>query len=93
MISTIGEALSQGWKITVRCAWGRRDAMKTIRECVSSVDLDLHTLVWTRGRDFPITSLETRMKCPRCGSRRVTVLFHSPPAEPSVKRAANGRLW
>jgi len=28
MIATIGEALDQGWTITVRCAWGKREAMK-----------------------------------------------------------------
>jgi hypothetical protein len=38
-------------------------------------DLDLETLIWTRGREFPLSWLESRLKCPRCGSRRVTVLF------------------
>jgi hypothetical protein len=87
MISTIGESWDQGWKITVRCAWGKRDAMKSIRECIASVDLDLETLVWTRGRAFPLDSLATRMKCPRCGSRRVRVLFHPPPGKSNVRAA------
>jgi len=87
MISTIGEAWDQGWTITVRCAWGKRDAMKSIRECIASVDLDLETLVWTRGRAFPLDSLATRMKCPRCGSRRVRVLFHPPPGSGAIRAA------
>jgi hypothetical protein len=37
-----------------RCAWGKREGMKHIRECVYAAELDLQTLVWTRGRDFPL---------------------------------------
>jgi hypothetical protein len=49
------------------------------RECIARVAIDLETLAWIRGRDFPIARLDSRMKCPRCGSRRVLVAF-SPPA-------------
>jgi hypothetical protein len=87
MISTIGEAYDHGWKVTVRCAWGRREGMKTIRDCPDYVELDLRTLIWTRGRDFPLDLLGSRMKCMRCGSRRVRVLFH-PPATGSAARVA-----
>jgi len=61
-IETLGEALSHGWRITVRCAWGKREGMKSIRECVYGRELDLETLVWTRGRAFPLSRLETRLK-------------------------------
>ena len=47
--------------------------MKRVRECVYGGELDLLTLVWTRGRDFPLGMVESRLKCPRCGSRRVRV--------------------
>ena len=88
MVETLGEAWDQGWKIEARCAWGKRDAMKSIRECKASVSLNLETLVWTRGRDFPLDSLADRMKCPRCGSRRVRLLFHPPSAEPGIAISA-----
>lgn len=78
MIATIGEALDLDWKLTVACRWGKRDGMKSIRECQYRHDLDLLTLVWTRGRAFPLAGLETRMRCPRCGSRRVSVFFQPP---------------
>jgi hypothetical protein len=29
-------------------AWGPRDGMKRVRECVHGAELDLQTLVWTR---------------------------------------------
>jgi hypothetical protein len=80
-VETLGEAFSMGWRIRVRCAWGPRDGMKRVRECVFGGELDLQTLIWTRGRDFPLTMLETRLKCPRSGSRRVRVAFTVPPNE------------
>jgi len=85
-VETLGDAFGAGWRIRVRCAWGPRDGMKRVRECVYGAELDLQTLVWTRGRDFPIGRLESRLKCPRCGSRRVTVLFE-PPAHRQTVRA------
>jgi hypothetical protein len=32
-------------------------------------------LVWTRGEQVRLDQLESRLKCPRCGQRRVTVMF------------------
>jgi DNA-directed RNA polymerase subunit RPC12/RpoP len=78
-IETIGEALDAGWRLTARCAWGKREAMKTVRACIQTYQLDLRTLVWTRGRAFPLSSLESRLRCPRCGSRRIVVMFQPPP--------------
>ena len=71
MISTIGEALNNGWKLRVYCRQGKRDGMGSVRGCTAFVEIDLETLVRTRGRDFPIARLDTRMKCARCGSRQV----------------------
>jgi hypothetical protein len=39
------------------------------RPCVYREELNLHTLVWTRGRNFPLARLESRLMCPRCGNR------------------------
>jgi hypothetical protein len=78
-IETLGEAFSAGWGVTVRCAAGPRDGMKRVRECVYGGSLDLATLVWTRGQEFPLARLEGRLKCPRCGSRNVRVAFSVPP--------------
>lgn len=77
-IETLGEAYAASWRLTVRCAWGPHDGMKRKRECVSGAKLDLQTLMWTRGRDFPLSSLEARMKCPSCGSRRVRIMYDVP---------------
>jgi|ERR1019366_4415051 hypothetical protein len=81
-VETLGEALSLGWGVTTRCASGTREAMKRVREYTFRQELDLETVVWTRGRDFSLSSLESRL--PRCGSRRVVVLFEPP----SLRRTA-----
>jgi hypothetical protein len=37
--------------------------------------MDFETLVATRGPNFPLSRLESRLMCPACGNRRVTVVF------------------
>ena len=53
-IETLGQACFSGWKITARCAWGHREGLKSIRRCMASIRLDLESLVWTRGAEFPL---------------------------------------
>ena len=53
-VETLGEAWSSGWRVHVRCALGLRADMKSIRECHYRRELDLETIVCTRGRDFPL---------------------------------------
>ncbi len=36
------------------------------------------TLVWTRGQAFPLSRLESRLRCPMCGSREMVLLFSVP---------------
>ena len=76
-----------GSTVTARCSGGVVDARTHTRPCVYQEELDLHTLVWTRGRNFPLTRLESRLMCPRCGCRRVVIVFR-PPAEPQRARPA-----
>jgi hypothetical protein len=79
-IETIGEAYLLGWRVTVRCSYGRSDGPKSrsSRECNYRKELDMETLVWTRGGRFPLSRLEVRLRCPRCGSRNVVVLYQPP---------------
>lgn len=83
-VETIGEAWQLGWSVTARCAFGNNDGMRSIRACIHSYDLDMRTLVWTRGAAFPLSQLGSRLKCPACGSRRVTLLFTVPKEPQSV---------
>jgi hypothetical protein len=83
-IETLGEAYTHGVTAIVYCAWGKRDGMKSIQECVFSKRLDMATLVCTRGRDFPMALLAQRVRCPRCGSRRMRVLYDFPTKATAV---------
>ena len=91
-VETIGEAYSLGWRVRARCVHSREDGAhsKSSRECIYRKDLDMETLVWTRGRDFPLSRLESRLRCPRCGSRNVVVLFQ-PPANAGIEKADERR--
>lgn len=91
-IETLGDALTHSVKIHMRCAYGNREGLKTIRECQFKTVLDNLTLVCTRGRDMPIMLLQERLRCPRCGSRRIR-LFLAIPDQPQTQalRIANPR--
>jgi hypothetical protein len=39
---------------------------------------DVKTWIWTRGDNFPLKLLESRIRCPNCGKLGVTVLFAVP---------------
>lgn len=77
-IETLGEAWTAGWGIEARCAQGGQDGLNRFRECLWRISMDMPTLLATRGRDFPVALLASRLRCPQCGSRKVAVLFHTP---------------
>jgi hypothetical protein len=91
MVTTLGEAWRLGWRATARCLVtgpppkSRHDRVAVY--CETTTELDMKTLVWTRGEGFPLDQLESRLKCPCCGSRRVKVIF-SVPGHPRSQRAA-----
>jgi hypothetical protein len=77
-IETLGEAWSLGWRIYVRCLDDGMEGLKHKRECGYKQYLDMETLTCTRGRAFPIAHIADRLRCPRCGCRKMAVMF-SPP--------------
>ena len=96
-VETIGEAWSLGWRVVARCVRGREDgpARNQAGRCAYRKELDLETLVCTRGPAFPLSSLERRLRCPRCGNRRMVVMLSRRRhvrhlfEEISVSRASN----
>jgi hypothetical protein len=86
-VETLGEAFSYGWRVTARCAAGKQDGMHRHRECMYRGELNMETLVWTRGRAFPLSRLETRLRCPMCGSRDVILMFSVPTNAQAAKAA------
>jgi hypothetical protein len=83
-VETIGEALAAGWRIHARCLGGIVDNTRSTAKRRHRVELSLETLAWTRGRNMPLSGLRERMMRPRCGNRRVNLIFEPPPV---AKRA------
>jgi hypothetical protein len=79
-VETLGEAMNMFWRIHMRCLDDGRRGLKHKRECGFRRELDVETLVCTRGRDFPLARLADRLRCPRCGCLRIAVVFDPPSA-------------
>ena len=77
-VETLGEALDLSWRIHMRCLDDEREGLKHKRRCDFRLQLDLQTLVATRGRDFPLAFIGERLRCPCCGCRRIGVMFKPP---------------
>ncbi|MFJ5486927.1 hypothetical protein ACIKTA_04505 [Hansschlegelia beijingensis] len=75
----IGRTARPFWSLKARCAHGKRDGMKSIRECHREYELEMETLVWTRGAGLPLGDLAGRLRCPACRSLKVAVAFMPPP--------------
>jgi hypothetical protein len=60
-VKTLGAARSLGWKVHMRCAHGYWEGTRSMRRCVYRKQLDLETLVATRGPNFPLSRLESRL--------------------------------
>lgn len=79
-IETLGDAFAHSAKVWIACAWGPvTHGYQRKRECKYRYTLDLETLLITRGRGFPAARLAERVRCPRCGSRDMRVIWEYPP--------------
>jgi hypothetical protein len=86
-VETLGEALSYGWRVTARCAWGKhREGLKSKRECVYRAELDMETLVWTRGRAF---CLDWKAGC---GANAGTIFTGQARQNPNLSTPA-AKIW
>lgn len=84
-IESLGDAWDAGYRLRAKCAWGkRRDGLKSIPVCSYAYELDVQSLLWTRGRPFPVSGLARCLKCPMCGSRHVSVVLIPPAGGPTV---------
>jgi hypothetical protein len=77
---TIGEAYDAKWGVRMRCQRGDHRGPVKIDPCHYESQLCLLTLVATRGRDFPLPRLASRIRCPNCGDLGVALAFDVPGA-------------
>jgi len=77
-----GQAWRLGWRVRARCLLvGHKPKTRdrTSVWCDTSAELDMKTLVWwTRGDAMPLERLQGLFRCPKCGSRKITVAFEVP---------------
>lgn len=87
MAEFLGEAFDEGWRVRIRCNRGSRVGFTKVgNPCRFSGELDMQTLTATRGRAFPLSLLGSRLRCPRCGSQGVSVMFEPPKPAPVIGR-------
>jgi hypothetical protein len=55
-----------------------------VEPCGYATELDLESLIWTRGAKYPCWRLASRLKCPRCGGTAVEVAW-LPGGSPAVR--------
>jgi hypothetical protein len=79
-VQTLGEAWKLGWRIRARCFWTapNKNGKRIVPWCDTTVQLDMVTLIWTRGEMFPLEQLSDRLRCPKCGKLGVRVFFEPP---------------
>ena len=86
-VETLGVARSLGWKVHMRCANGCRQETRSMRRCVYRKQLDLETLVATRGPNFPLGRLEARLMSP--GDVAHKTMIETGPSGSKVKRPSD----
>lgn len=89
-VTTMGAAWALGWKATARCLGKLRDKPKDTRDCTFTCDLDMNTLVMSKGPNFPLEMLQVRMICPRCGGRDIAIMYQPPSGRPEAIRLRSG---
>jgi rubredoxin len=77
-IETLGQAFEAGWVAHARCNGRSRATPKSSRACLYAYELDMTTLLLTRGPSFPLERLPSRLLCPRCGAPNLSVVYFVP---------------
>lgn len=93
-VRTLGDAWRYGWTARAVCQFmseGKRTERRNI-SCRTVYDLDLQSIIWTRGERFPRDQLESRLRCPRCGQMRVQIVW-SVPNTPKRNVASGGNQF
>jgi len=73
-IENLEQAVRAGWQCRVRCTFGH-GAIAKMDRCDFSYQLNMQTLLCTRGAAFPLSQLASRLMCPKCSERRVLLAF------------------
>lgn len=86
-MSTLGDAWTHGWEISVFCEGGIEPGPRKHKHCDFKYDIDMLTMLITRGRAFPLCDLPNKMRCPRCGLLGLKMFYYVPGGRDEKKVA------
>ena len=89
-IENLADVWEAGGRLYARCEKPRHEGLKSVRACGNQYELDMRTMLWTRGGAFPISMLSSRMRCPICGTRQVSVRLSLPGSVLAAQATAGG---
>jgi hypothetical protein len=72
---TLGDAALAGLRPHAACVCGKRSGIGKVEPCGFSAYLDLGSIIWTRGANFPCWRLSQRLKCPQCGGTSIELVW------------------
>jgi hypothetical protein len=79
---TLWQARQAGWTVTLKCH-RQREGLKSVKPCAGELKVHLGTLVAALGPELDLAELQTRLRCPTCGTDRVEIRTIQPPAAAS----------
>ncbi len=81
--ATLSHARLGGWIGWLKCQ-RRHASLKQAKSCPGEFRVDVHTLLMSLEWDFPLERLRSRLQCPECGTKAISIQWEVPAApEPS----------
>jgi hypothetical protein len=77
----LSHALHGGWRGHITCH-RHHQGLKATKSCPGPERLDVRTMVAVLGHDFRLERLRTRLQCPGCGSKAISIDWEVPPTGP-----------
>ncbi len=81
--ATLSHARIGGWSGWLKCR-RRHASLKATKSCPGEFRVDVHSLLMVLEWDFRLERLPTRLQCPECGTKAISIAWEVPTApEPS----------
>lgn len=81
----LGQAVESGWTLQLTCE-RRREGLKSVKPCQGASHIDLPTLLAALDPMTPLRDLPKLVRCPKCGSRRVSLNWQQRGAPRPARR-------
>lgn len=75
--ATLSHAQVGGWVAWLKCQ-RRHASLKKAKSCPGEFRVDVYTLAMTLEWDFPLERLKTRLQCPECETKAISIAWVVP---------------